>query len=101
MISSSSQIAGNPSQIASNPSQIADVELLFFDFHSSGTPKVVNVSPKGFHPPLVGVLADLPLLRDGNEKPTVATVGSQPFGERFSPTVATVGLSIVLYAVSP
>jgi hypothetical protein len=31
-------------------------------------PKVGNVSPKSFHPPLVGVLADLPLLTDGNEK---------------------------------
>ncbi|MDR2754530.1 MAG: hypothetical protein LBC20_02380 [Planctomycetaceae bacterium] len=73
------------SQIAGNPTQIAGVELLFFDFHSSGTPKVANVSPKGFHPPLVGVLADLTLLADGNEKPTVATVGSQPFDIR-SPT---------------
>jgi hypothetical protein len=54
------------------------VELLFFDFHSSGTPKVVNVSPKGFHPPLVGVLADLTLLTDGNEKPTVYNTITKP-----------------------
>ncbi|MDR2755004.1 MAG: hypothetical protein LBC20_04800 [Planctomycetaceae bacterium] len=24
------------------------MDLLFFDFHSSGTPKVVNISPKRF-----------------------------------------------------
>ncbi|MDR2756174.1 MAG: hypothetical protein LBC20_10750 [Planctomycetaceae bacterium] len=57
------------------------MELLFFILHPK-TSKVVNVSPKGFYLPLVGVLADLSLLTDGNKKPTVATVGSQPFGER-------------------
>jgi hypothetical protein len=51
------------------------VELLFLILHSSGTPKVVNVSPKRFKQ--YGVLADLPLLTDENGKTgsTVATVG--------------------------
>jgi hypothetical protein len=61
------------------------VEFLFFDFRSGGTPKVANFLPKRFHPPLVGVLADLPLLTDGNEKTTVYNTITKP-------TVATVGL---------
>ncbi|MDR2757110.1 MAG: hypothetical protein LBC20_15545 [Planctomycetaceae bacterium] len=42
------------------------------------TPKVANVSPKRFHPPLVGVLADLSLLTDGNEKTTVDNTITKP-----------------------
>jgi hypothetical protein len=59
------------------------VELLFFDFYPSGTPKVVNISPKRFKQ--YGVLADLPLLTDGNE-------GLTAYNTILSSTVATVGL---------
>ncbi|MDR2756476.1 MAG: hypothetical protein LBC20_12285 [Planctomycetaceae bacterium] len=57
------------------------VELLFFDFYPSGTPKVVNISPKRFK-------------QYGNSRPTV---GENPLAKRCLP-LESIGKQIDEYS---